>query len=219
MEIYLIEKFIEVLIISSKILRLLTIIIGALIALVITRLGIYFIYVLMLLGVIITLITRYKKDAIISSIIYIIVGHLISYPTGVLLNIYIPDVEIPITTSIITNITDQLIGLAIPILIAIIVVGVTSYIISLILNYIRPQSKNNGVIKTVFNNDTPQKEHKSYEYTFKTPDKKQSTKDSSKKADKTSLFKKHRKNNHKREVNKKIKSDPISIYKKSKGEK
>lgn len=205
------------LIISSKILRLLTIIIGALIALVITRLGIYFIYVLMLLGVIITLITRYKKDAIISSIIYIIIGHLISYPNGVLLNIYIPDVEIPITTSIITNITDQLIGLAIPILIAIIVVGVTSYIISLILNYIRPQSKNNGVIKTVFNNDTPQ-EHKS-EYTFKTSDTKQPTEDTSKKADKTSLFKKHRKNNHKREVNKKIKSDPISIYKKSKGEK
>lgn len=208
------------LIISSKILRLLTIIIGALIALVITRLGIYFIYVLMLLGVIVTLITRYKKDAIISSIIYIIIGHLISYPNGVLLNIYIPDVEIPITTSIMTNITDQLIGLAIPILIAIIVVGMTSYIISLILNYIRPQSKNNGVIKTVFNNNAPQKEQKSSEkYTFKTPDEKQQTKDTSKKSDKTSLFKKHRKNNHKREVNKKIKSDPISIYKKSKGEK
>lgn len=207
------------LIISSKVLRLLTIIIGALIALVITRLGIYFIYVLMLLGVIITLITRYKKDAIISSIIYIIIGHLISYPNGVLLNIYIPDVEIPITTSIMTNIIDQLIGLAIPILIAIIVVGVTSYIVSLILNYIRPQSKNNGVIKTVFNNDTPQKEHKSDEYTSKTPNMKQPTKNTSKKTDKTSLFKKHRKNNHKREVNKKIKSDPISIYKKSKGEK
>ncbi|WP_304123167.1 hypothetical protein [Methanosphaera cuniculi] len=207
------------LIISSKILRLLTIIIGALIALVITRLGIYFIYVLMLLGVIVTLITRYKKDAIISSIIYIIIGYLISYPNGVLLNIYIPDVEIPITTSIITNITDQLIGLAIPILIAIIVVGMTSYIISLILNYIRPQSKNNGVIKTVFNNDTPQKEHNSDEYTFKTHDTKQPTKNISKKADKTSRFKKYRKNNHKREVNKKIKSDPISIYKKSKGEK
>lgn len=142
-----------------------------------------------------------------------------SYPNGVLLNIYIPDVEIPITTSIITNITDQLIGLAIPILIAIIVVGMTSYIISLILNYIRPQSKNNGVIKTVFNNDTPQKEHNSDEYTFKTHDTKQPTKNISKKADKTSRFKKYRKNNHKREVNKKIKSDPISIYKKSKGEK
>lgn len=183
-------------------------------------------YVLMLLGVVVTLITRYKKDAIISSILYVVIGHIITYPNGILLNIYIPDVEIPVTTSILTNMVDQLVGIIIPSTIAIIVTGIVSLAVSLILNHVKPTSKDdeNKIIFTNNNNSndiedeqqqyTHYERHEFREEPLQNDDSKTYEKPSE------SSWKNLRGNKQRRtKIKQKINQDPISIYKKSKGEK
>lgn len=126
----------------SKITRLITIIIVAILALILINHGIYYVYVLILIGVVVTLITRYKRDAVFTGALYVVLGHLMSIPNGDVPAEFLPTIDIPVHTTISTNIINQLTGMIIPILMSTIITLMVSYIIQKLLSLQKPKKQN-----------------------------------------------------------------------------
>ena len=91
----------------TGILKKFSVIIVALLALGLTRMGIGYLTILLAIGIIMPIICDNKKSAIFTGILYATLGYLLSYPSSLFLINYMPDRDIPISvssTSILTHI-------------------------------------------------------------------------------------------------------------------
>ena len=70
-----------------------------------------------------------------------ITGHISTFPTGMFLDQYIPETPIPIQTTIINNLTNQITAILIPLLVGSIITLVTAYITQIIVDKIKPTQK------------------------------------------------------------------------------
>lgn len=126
---------------DSKILRSIEIVVVAIAALILTRLSISYIIILALIGLITTLISKRRKDAIIAAVLYTIIGYVISYPAGMFFAQFTPETPIPVSITLTDTIINQAIGVAIPIIIAIIITTVVSSAVIFILNLLGGNKK------------------------------------------------------------------------------
>lgn len=121
----------------KSILKILTIIAGALLALILTRVGISYLVILIALGLILSFFTGDKKSAIISGVLYATISYIISYPSGLFLKGYMPNIDIPVNVSPAEVTINLFIGLIIPIIITIVICGVFSIIGGYVHNLIK----------------------------------------------------------------------------------
>lgn len=131
----------EMIKLDSKILRSIEIVVVAIAALILTRLSISYIIILALIGLITTLISKRRKDAIIAAVLYTIIGYVISYPAGMFFAQFTPETPIPVSITLTDTIINQAIGVAIPIIIAIIITTVVSSAVIFILNLLGGNKK------------------------------------------------------------------------------
>lgn len=132
-----------------------SIIIFVILALILSRSGFGYLLILVLIGLIVSYINRRKREAIITGVLYALIGYILSYPTGLILKDYMPTYTIPVQTSTTTMIIDLLLGALIPMCVAIIVCGVTAIIGSNIAKYIHERST-----------DTKEPEDNTYQVVF-----------------------------------------------------
>lgn len=118
------------------------IIIFTLMGLLLTRMGISYLLVLLLIGLGVSFLSKSKLYSIIAGILYAIVGYIITYPTGLFLAEYMPS-DIIIETSSTAVAMNLLMGALIPTIFAIIVCGISAVIGASIANYIRKDNSNN----------------------------------------------------------------------------
>ena len=109
-----------------SILKKFSIIIVAVLAYFLSRMGVGYLVILVAIGLFMPFLTNSKKGAVFTGILYATIGYLISYPSGLFLINYMPSIEIPISVSQTTVATDLFIGWLIPVLIAIIICGLFS---------------------------------------------------------------------------------------------
>ncbi|MDO5825347.1 MAG: hypothetical protein Q4Q22_03115 [Methanosphaera sp.] len=126
-----------------------SIIIFAVLALILSRSGFSYLLILVLIGLIVSYINRRKREAIITGVLYALLGYILSYPTGLILKDYMPAYTIPVQTSTTTMMTDLLLGALIPMIVAIIVCGITAVIGSNIAKIIHGKSED----KKEYDND------------------------------------------------------------------
>lgn len=125
----------------KNILKVLPIIIGAFAALILTRLGISYLLLLVALGFILPFLTKDKKSAVLSGILYAAISYIISYPSGLFLSNYMPSIEIPINVSPIEVIFNLLLGLLVPMIVAAIICFITAIIGEYLSNKIQHKDK------------------------------------------------------------------------------
>lgn len=124
-----------------EILKRFSTIIFVILALMLSRLGIGYLTLLILLGLIVSFINKRKRDAIIAGLLYAMVGYILSYPTGLLLADYMPTTDIVIETNAATMMTDLVIGALIPMIVAFVICGITAIIGSNIAKYLESNKK------------------------------------------------------------------------------
>lgn len=129
-------------------LRKFGIILLAFLALFLSGTGIGYLTILVAIGIIAPILCGSKKDAIFSGILYVTLSCILSYPKGLFLINYMPSEYIPVTVSSSTVATNLFIGWIIPVIVAIIICGLTSFIGELIANFINKKTE-----------DTNAKEH------------------------------------------------------------
>ncbi|MBO7718798.1 MAG: hypothetical protein J6S29_01450 [Methanosphaera sp.] len=117
-------------------LRKFSIIIFVILALILSRSGFGYLLILVMIGLIVSYINRRKREAIITGILYALIGYILSYPTGLILKDYMPAYTIPVQTSTATMIMDLLLGALIPVCVAIVICGITAIIGSNIAKYV-----------------------------------------------------------------------------------
>ena len=132
------------------ILRKFSIIIIAFIALLLSRMGISYLIILVAIGVLTPIICGSKKDAIFAGILYASISYIISYPTGLFLINYMPKEYIPITVSSSTVATNLFIGWLIPVIVSIIICGLTSFIGDIFANLIHKKTVETDVDEHYF---------------------------------------------------------------------
>jgi lipopolysaccharide export LptBFGC system permease protein LptF len=126
-----------------------SIIIFVVLALILSRCGFGYLLILVLIGLIVSFINQRKREAIITGVLYALMGYILSYPTGLILNDYMPSASIPIEVSTSTVIMDLLLGALIPTLAAIIICGITAIIGSNIAKYMgERKSKDTSSVST-----------------------------------------------------------------------
>lgn len=135
----------------KNILKSLTIIVAAFLALILTRIGISYLFILVALGIIIPFITEDKRSAVISGALYAIISYMLSYPSGLFLINYMPKIDIPIKVSFAEVIFNLFMGLLIPVIIA----AVICFISAIIGKYLSQLFK-----QYVGNNNTKKDENK-----------------------------------------------------------
>lgn len=113
-----------------------SILIFAILALLLSRMGISYLILLVLIGLILSFINQRKRDAVISGILYALISYIISYPSGLFLKDYMPNTSVIVQTDINVVIFHLIIGALIPIVVAIIICGITAIIGSNISRYI-----------------------------------------------------------------------------------
>lgn len=117
-----------------------SIIIFVILALILSRSGFGYLLILVLIGLIVSYINRRKREAIITGILYALIGYILSYPTGLILKDYMPAYTIPVQTSTTAMLIDLLLGALIPMCVAIIICGITAIIGSNIAKYVHERS-------------------------------------------------------------------------------
>jgi len=105
-----------------------SIIIFVLLALIVSRMGISYIVILIAIGFIVSFINQRKREAIITGVLYALVSYILSYPAGLFLSEYMPSTDIVIETSVLTVAKDLIIGALIPMIIALVLCGITAII-------------------------------------------------------------------------------------------
>ena len=108
-----------------------------------TRMGISYLIVLILIGLLVSFISKSKLYAVITGVMYAIVSYILTYPAGLFLIDYMPTSDVVIETSSTTVITDLIMGALIPSIFAIIVCGICALIGASIANYIRKDDDSN----------------------------------------------------------------------------
>ena len=112
----------------TGILKKFSVIIVALLALGLTRMGIGYLTILLAIGIIMPIICDNKKSAIFTGILYATLGYLLSYPSSLFLINYMPDRDIPISVSSTSILTNIFLGWIIPVIVAIVICGIFSII-------------------------------------------------------------------------------------------
>lgn len=118
------------------ILRKFGIIIIAVMALLLSRMGIGYLTILVAIGILTPIICGSKKDAIFTGILYATISYILSYPAGLFLINYMPEEYIPITVSSSTVATNLFIGWLVPVLVSIMICGLASFIGNLLADFI-----------------------------------------------------------------------------------
>ncbi|MBO5460106.1 MAG: hypothetical protein J5981_07690, partial [Lachnospira sp.] len=72
-------------------------------------------------------INKRKREAIITGVLYALVGYILSYPAGLILNDYMPSIDIPVQTNAISVGMALLMGALIPVCFAIIICTITFF--------------------------------------------------------------------------------------------
>ena len=117
-----------------SILKKFSIVLVALLALGLTRIGISYLIILVAIGIIIPIIADNKKSAMVTGALYATLGYLLSYPSGLFLINYMPDTYIPISVSSLTVLSNLFLGWIIPVIIAIVVCGIFAVLGNMIKN-------------------------------------------------------------------------------------
>ncbi len=147
---------------SSIISRLFKILVAVILALILTYIGINYVVVLLAVGLILTILNKRKKDAIFTGILYAFIGYVMSYPVGLAnMGQYIPLVDIPVQTTVLTSFISLLIGVVIPVLVSIILTGSVSIITYYVLDYLNlTKDKTNRYEKHYFQTKEAIKENR-----------------------------------------------------------
>lgn len=152
----------------SGIFKNISVLIIALMALLLTRMGISYYIILIAIGIITPIICGNKKSAVISGILYATLSYIISYPSGLFLINHMPSTPIPISVSPFTVIINLFIAWLIPVLITIIITGISSLIGNWIaekLNKDKTEEINVDTVDYYFeeDDDSIQIEHEEYD--------------------------------------------------------
>ncbi|HIH36074.1 MAG TPA: hypothetical protein HA277_00510 [Methanosphaera sp.] len=111
-----------------NILKKLSILIVAILAIHVTRMGVNYFTILLAIGIIMPIICGSKKSAVFTGILYATLSYIITYPSSLFLINYMPRESIPITVSTATVYSNLLMGWIIPVIITIVVCGIFSVI-------------------------------------------------------------------------------------------
>lgn len=103
--------------------KYLRIVIAVFLALILSRMGISYLIILVALGFILSLISKNKWEGILSGILYATVSYIISYPSGLFLKEFMPNIDIPVQVSQSSVISALFMGWIIPVIIAIVICG------------------------------------------------------------------------------------------------
>lgn len=103
-------------------------IIIAIIALLLTRIGLSYLLVLILMGLVVSFVYRNRSDAIISAILYAVIGFVYSFPAGMFLSNYMPSIDIPVHVTFMQTVTNLAIGLLVPLIISVVIVALSGEI-------------------------------------------------------------------------------------------
>ncbi|MBE6493336.1 MAG: hypothetical protein E7Z84_01825 [Methanosphaera stadtmanae] len=128
---------------KNKTLGFILIIAFTLIGLLLTRIGISYLLVLLLIGLGVSFLSKSKLYAILTGMAYAIVSYIITYPAGLFLAQYMPTSSVVIKTNPIAVAMDLLMGALIPTIFAIIICGISAVIGAGIANYIRKDNSDN----------------------------------------------------------------------------
>lgn len=128
---------------NNKTLGFILIIVFTLMGLVLTRMGISYLLILLLIGLGVSLLSKSKLYAIIAGMAYVIVSYIITYPAGLFLSQYMPTSGVVVETSSTAVAMNLFMGALIPTIFAVIVCGVSAVIGAGIANYIRKDNSNN----------------------------------------------------------------------------
>ncbi|RAP52749.1 MAG: hypothetical protein BZ138_02425 [Methanosphaera sp. rholeuAM270] len=143
----------------KNIYKIFTILLSAFIALVLTRMGIGYLFILVALGLILPFITKDRISAILSGTLYAAVGYILSYPSGLFLTNYMPSIEIPINVSPIEVLLNMSLGLIIPVIIAIVICFIASLIGKYLSNLITHEEVKDEEKIYFAQEETPEEEY------------------------------------------------------------
>lgn len=129
------------------------VIIGAVLALILCRMGISYLAVLVALGFILSFISKNKWEGVLSAVIYTTLSYIISYPSGLYLKEFMPTIEIPIVVNPTSVIMTLFLGWLIPVIIAIIISGCAAILGKECAKIIRKDKKEDKEIKNDYQND------------------------------------------------------------------
>ena len=121
-----------------------SIIIFVILALILSRSGFSYLLLLVLIGLIVSYINKRKREAIITGVLYALVGYILSYPAGLILNDYMPSIDIPVQTNAISVGMALLMGALIPVCFAIIICTITALIGSNLAKYVDEKLNRNA---------------------------------------------------------------------------
>lgn len=112
------------------------VIISAILALILARIGISYLVILIAIGFIIALITKSKAYAVLTGLLYTVISYILSYPVGLFLVDYMPTTNVTIPIDTITVGIDLLMGVLIPAIAAVVLCGLPAIIGVNIAEYI-----------------------------------------------------------------------------------
>ncbi len=111
------------------ILKKFSVLIVALLALKLTRMGISYLAVLIAIAIVMPIICDNKRSAVVAGILYTTISYLLTYPSSLFLKNYMPDTSIPIAVSSSAVYMNLFMGWIIPVIITMIICGIVSTII------------------------------------------------------------------------------------------
>lgn len=135
-----------------NILKKLSILIVAILAIQVTRMGVNYFTILLAIGIIMPIICGSKKSAVFTGILYATLSYIITYPSSLFLINYMPRESIPITVSTATVYSNLLMGWIIPVIITIVVCGIFS-VIGLMLKRLFDKLMGKGTDEHHFNEE------------------------------------------------------------------
>lgn len=142
------------------------VIIGAVLALILCRMGISYLAVLVALGFILSFISKNKWEGVLSAVIYTTLSYIISYPSGLYLKEFMPTIEIPIVVNPTSVIMTLFLGWLIPVIIAIIISGCAAILGKECAKIIRKDKKEDKEIKNDYQNDYQNSYQNDYQNDF-----------------------------------------------------
>lgn len=128
------------------------VIIGAVLALILCRMGVSYLAVLVALGFILSFISKNKWEGVLSAVIYTTISYIISYPSGLYLKEFMPSIEIPIVVNPTSVMMTLFLGWLIPVIIAIIISGCAAILGKECAKIIRKDKKEDNEFNNDYNN-------------------------------------------------------------------
>lgn len=113
-----------------------SIIIFVVLALIVSHMGISYLTILVVIGLLVSFITGHKKDAVITGVLYALISYILSYPAGLFLAEYMPSTTLNVSADSVTVMSDVIIGALVPSIVAIVICGICAIIGSEISKYV-----------------------------------------------------------------------------------